>query len=126
MHTKTTELVTLKIATGTSPALPGGPDVAVEWINSLEPRTRVEYGKALVDFARFVRIPQAMDLTADSTEKERAIVRSLAGELLCGMEPGQANGVVLGYRTSLKECCLSSATIRLRLAALRSIVKCAR
>jgi len=140
MSTTSTELVTLKFAL---PAMPGPVDVAVEWIDSLKPRTRVEYGKAILDFARFVQVPEAMALPTDSTEqrrarvrfsvqeeaeleRQRALARSAAAELLWGMSPGQANGVMLGYRTSLHERKLSSATIRLRLSALRSMVRTAR
>ncbi len=98
---------------------------------------RGENDQALVqakpDLSRFVdqflegRTPRTLEAYRRDLEDFQAFVDgdSLAGAAwaLVGHGPGNANSLVLDYRTALAEKGLSPATINRRLAALRSIVK---
>ena len=68
------------------------------------------YASSLEDFRRFVG---AVDV-------------GTAAELLVTRSMGDANAMALEYRAHLMDRGLSSGTVNLRLAALRSLVKCAR
>lgn len=75
-----------------------------------KPSTLRAYRAALEDFRKFIR---------------RRSVNKAAEELLTS-DPGRANEIGLEYRHNLQERKLAPATVNLRLAALRSLVKLAR
>jgi len=85
-------------------------DVLDAFLSGRNPRTLRAYGRDLDDFARFLGAPDT-----------RAAVAGLLD-----LPHGHANAAALGYRAHLTERGLKSATIARRLAALRSVVKCAR
>jgi integrase/recombinase XerC len=94
-----------------SPAVWSGPDDVVDaWLAGRSPRTLRAYAGDLDHFARFVG--------ADSGGS--------AVDYLLNNGHGQANACVLGYRGWMTGLGLAAATIARRLAALRSVVKCAR
>ena len=73
--------------------------------------TRRAYARDLKDFARFLQAPTADDAAA----------------LLLSRTPGEANELVLNYRTHMAEAQrLSPATVNPRLAALRSLARMGR
>ncbi len=72
--------------------------------------TLMAYRADLDDFRQFVKAPSA----------------EAAAELLIRLSHGDANAVVLAYRSHLVERTLQPATINRRLAAIRSLVKLAR
>jgi integrase/recombinase XerC len=74
------------------------------------PRTMAAYRTDLADFARYVPAPSPED----------------AARKLLGSAPGDANSLVLGYRSHLTDHGLAPATVNRRLAAIRSLVKLAR
>jgi len=80
------------------------------YLSGRNERTLRAYRQDLQDFAAFVEV-DSLDLAAES---------------LLSLQPGEANELVLAYRTSLQERGLSPATVNRRLAALRSLVKLAR
>lgn len=75
-----------------------------------KPATLRAYRRALEDFRKFTR---------------HKTINRAAAELLAS-DPGPANETALEYRHELQERKLSPATVNLRLAALRSLVKLAR
>ena len=91
------------------PAL-GPVDVMTAFLAGRNPRTLLAYDRDLNDFARFLVCPDA----------QTAVARLLS------LSHGHANATALGYKASLIERGLKSATIARRLAALRSVVKMAR
>lgn len=78
-----------------------------DWLARLSPRSRRAYERDARYFAEF------LDLQTGAQAAGR----------LKGMEHGDANMVVLEYRTSLVNKGLASATVNRRLAAIRSLVK---
>ena len=80
------------------------------WLSGRSRATTDAYGKDLSDFASFVGSPDV-----DS-----------AAKMLLSQSLGNANGMVLEYRSHLIERELSPNTINRRLASLRSFVKLAR
>ena len=82
----------------------------VAWLAGRSPRTLRAYAGDLDHFARF----------AGAGSGGHAV------DLLLGMSHGQANACVLAYRNAMTDGGLAAATIARRLAALRSVVKCAR
>jgi integrase/recombinase XerC len=126
-------LATLKMPAPV-PAVVSPGDVATDWLESLTAETRRAYGKDLEDFAGFL-----LALTADvdawckyGLAAEALPVfrkhsdRQAAAELLWSLTNGQANRLVIAYRTHMAHRKLSPATVRRRLSALRSIVGFAR
>jgi integrase/recombinase XerC len=91
------------------PAL-GPVDVLAAFLSGRNPRTLLAYDRDLKDFARFLGAPDS-----------RAAVDGLLN-----LSHGHANAAALGYKASLVDRGLKSATIARRLAALRSVVKMAR
>jgi integrase/recombinase XerC len=85
-------------------------DVLAAFRKSRKATTLKAYDDALADFGRYCGV-------ADS---------SAAVELLLGLVHGQANAVALGYRDHLELRGLKPATVAVRLAALRSLVKLGR
>jgi integrase/recombinase XerC len=85
-------------------------DVLDAFLAGRNPRTLQAYDRDLHDFARFLG-------TADARS---------GVELLVNLPHGHANATALGYKASLVDRGLKSATIARRLAALRSVVKMAR
>jgi integrase/recombinase XerC len=104
-----TELAPLRPPVASLPAL-GSVDVLAAFLAGRNPRTLLAYDRDLRDFGRFLG-------AADG----RAGV-----ELLLNLPHGHANATALGYKASLVDRGLKSATIARRLAALRSVVKMAR
>lgn len=105
-----TELVPIRpTAAAGIPALTSV-DVLAAFLAGRNPRTLLAYDRDLRDFARFVGADDA-----------RAGVA-----MLVNLPHGTANAMALGYRASLVDRGLKSATIARRLAALRSVVKMAR
>jgi integrase/recombinase XerC len=102
-----TELVPMARAV---PAVGGGLDVVGVWLSGRNPRTLAAYDRDLRDFARFAGV-------VDS--------RSAVATLLA-LGQGQANAMVLMYRSHMTERGLATATVCRRLAAVRSVVKLAR
>jgi integrase/recombinase XerC len=86
------------------------PDVIEAWLKGRNAATRRAYLSDLGYFAEWAGAPSA-----------QTAVKAL---LLAG--PGESNRVIVGYRGSMAEAGLSSATINRRLAALRSMVKVGR
>ena len=76
----------------------------------LKPSTVAGYRRDLQDFARW--------LSVDSIDA--------AAELVVSAGPGPANAMLLGYIEAMRERGLAVATINRRLAAVRSLVRCAR
>jgi integrase/recombinase XerC len=103
-----TELAPLS-RTANVPAL-GPVDVLAAFLAGRNPRTLLAYDRDLRDFARFLG-------AADGRT---------GVELLLNLPHGHANATALGYKASLVDRGLKSATIARRLAALRSVVKMAR
>lgn len=80
------------------------------WLSGRSPETLRAYGADLDDFARFVGTGNL----------------DVAAKRLLSLSPGNANALVLEYRTHLIERGLASATINRRLASLRSLLKLGR
>jgi len=91
-------------------ALPGPPDLIAAFLAGRCQKTLETYRQCLDDFTRFVGAE-----TIDA-----------AARFFLAHAPGEANGLVLAYRTQLIERGLAANTINLRLAAVRSLVKLAR
>lgn len=72
--------------------------------------TRDAYARDMASFAAFVGEPTSVG----------------ALERLLGLLPGEANGIVLSYRSHMVELGLAPATVNRRLAAINSAVKLAR
>ncbi len=81
-----------------------------DFLSRRSERTRVAYDGDLTAFAASTGQPSSL-----------AAVRSLLS-----LPAGEANGVVLRYRSGMIATGLSSATVNRRLAAVRSVVKLAR
>lgn len=86
----------------------GGALVAL-FLEGHGPATMAAYRRDLGDFAAFA---------------ERTLEEAVTSLLM--LSAGEANGLVLSYRTHLRQRQLSPATINRRLAALRSLTKLAR
>src|SRR5215510_4620130 len=97
-----------------APSLPTAPSTPTELVGrffaSFKGSTLRSYRQALADFAAWI----------GEESPESAVARLLR------LAPGQANGTALDYRNAMAARGLSVATIALRLAALRSVVKLAR
>lgn len=94
------------------PALPAKPaprNVVDAFLDGRNPRTLDAYERDLTDFGRFQR-----------THARQAV------EWLIGMDHGEANELVFGYRSHMAGRGLAPATIARRLAAIRMVVKYAR
>lgn len=93
-------------------AFPAFPQVDVmdAWLAGRTPHTLRAYRKDLDDFAAFLGHPAA----------------PVAVHAFLSLDGGQAHATALYYRAHLTDRGLSPATIGRRLAALRSVVKCAR
>jgi integrase/recombinase XerC len=104
-----TELARLREPLPEVPAL-GPADVLTAFLAGRNPRTLLAYDRDLEDFAYYVR-------EADG---------KAALALLLDLPHGTANRVALGYKASMIDRGLKSATVARRLAALRSVVKMAR
>lgn len=106
-------MTTTAVAIGTRGALTRenrGERLVHAYLSGRNERTLRAYRQDLKDFAAFMGI--------DSLD--------LAAEALLSLPPGEANELVLTYRTHLRDRGLSPATVNRRLAALRSLVKLAR
>ena len=98
------------------------PELALElrgglqtWTERLAPHTRRSYDGGLRDFSQYLH---ERDLLPEPSVP-------LAGELLLGLQPGQANALVQAYLEHLSTKC-SRRTVSARLAALRWAVREAR
>jgi len=85
-------------------------DILTAWLAGRKQTTLRTYRESLADFAQFL-----------SVTSEAAAV-----ETLVSCDHGTANRITLSYRANMTARALSSATIGLRLTALRSMVKVAR
>src|SRR3954451_12428016 len=85
-------------------------DVPATFLAGRNPRTLRAYAADLEDFARFAGAPSA----------------AAAVESLLSLGQGQANAAVMAYRADLVGRGLTPNTVCHRLAALRSVVRCAR
>jgi len=85
-------------------------EVLNTFLESLSPRTREAYGEAFEDFAGFTRQPTPDQAVFD-------LFRQPAGE---------ANRLILSYRSHLTTKGLSSSSINQKLSAIRSLVRMAR
>jgi len=92
------------------PSLPSGDRLVSAFFADKNERTLKAYQNDLEDFRSFLG---AQDLNE-------------AASRLFSCGPGEANSLVLDYRTSLRDRGLKAATVNRRLAALRSLVKLAR
>lgn len=90
--------------------VPSGERIIRAFLAGKRPSTLRAYRRALEDFRKFIRA---------------RTIDQAAGELLSA-DPGRANELALEYRHELQERKLAAATVNLRLAALRSLVKLAR
>lgn len=80
-----------------------------DWLNSHSERTIREYKRDLDQFAAWCGIPTPL---------------AVDGLLSCEM--GEANAILLRYRTAMKDQGLSPATVNRRLSAVRSLITLAR
>ncbi len=85
-------------------------EVLNTFMESLSPRTREAYGEAFGDFAGFLGSPSS----------------SQAVFYLFGQVTGEANRLILSYRSHLTTRGLSSSSINQKLSAIRSLVRMAR
>lgn len=90
--------------------VPSGERILRAFLAGKKPATLRAYRRALEDFRKFTR---------------HKTIDKAAAELLAS-DPGPANELALEYRQYLQERKLAAATVNLRLAALRSLVKLAR
>lgn len=104
-----TELIPIRPAPDALPAL-ARVNVVAAFLAGRNPRTLRAYSRDLDDFARFVG----------------AVSASAALETLLHLPHGDANAAALAYRARMLDAGLSPATVARRLAALRSVVRCAR
>lgn len=112
------EVIPAPIVTLDAPQEPGGPLVARNparelvdaFLRGRNPNTLAAYRKDLGQFTAWLKFPTPED----------------AAKRLITSTPGDANALVLRYRSAMSERNLSPATINRRLASLRALVQLAR